>query len=383
VSAVTRRIPAVYMRGGTSKGVFFHARDLPSQPRVRDPLLLRVIGSPDPYGRHTDGMGGATSSTSKVVIVSPSLRPDCDVDYLFGAVSIDSPVIDWSGNCGNLSAAVGPFAVSEGLVPPEEGHTRVRIWQANLGERIDAWVPVRDGQVLEQGEFQEDGVPFAASELRLEFLEPADELFPTGRLRDRLEVPGVGTLDMTLVTAGNATAFVRAESIGLTGREMPDAVNGNRRLLERLEQIRAAAAVAMGLAATPDDATRNRPATPKLAWIAKPAAYRSSAGVEIAAESIDLLARIMSMGRLHHAFTGTGAIALAVAAAVPGTVVADVARTLPGLGVRIGHVSGLLSVGAEVSQRDRPGGGAVWKVDKCTLSRSARRLMSGWVHVPD
>jgi 2-methylaconitate isomerase len=376
------RIPAVYMRGGTSKGVFFHGRDLPSLPRLRDPMLLRIIGSPDPYSRHTDGMGGATSSTSKVVIVSPSLRPDCDVDYLFGAVSIDSPVIDWSGNCGNLSAAVGPFAVSEGLVPAVEGLTRVRIWQANLGERIDAYVPVRDGQVLEEGEFGEDGVPFPSAEIRLEFLEPTDDPFPTGRVRERLEVPGVGELDVTMLTAGNPTVFVKADALGLTGRELPDAFNGNRKLLERLEAVRATAAVAMGLAATPEEATERRPATPKLAWVAKPAAYRSSAGVEVAAASIDLLARIVSMGKLHHAFTGTGSIALAVAAAVPGTVVADVARTLPGLGVRIGHVSGLLSVGAEVSQRQAAGGRLAWKVDKCMLARSARRLMSGWVHLP-
>jgi 2-methylaconitate isomerase len=376
------RIPAVFMRGGTSKGVFFHARDLPSQPRLRDALLLRVIGSPDPYARHTDGMGGATSSTSKVVIVSPSRRPGCDVDFLFGAVAIDAPVIDWTGNCGNLSAAVGPFAIAESLVPPVEGVTRVRIWQANLGERIDAFVPVRDGEVLEEGGFMEDGVPFGSAEVRLEFLDPAGELFPTGRVRDALRVPELGTIEATLVSAGNPTVFVRAETLGLNGREMPDDVNRSRRLLERLESIRAHAAVRMGLAATPAEASSDRPATPKLAWVAKPGGYRSSAGVDVPAESIDLLARIMSMGKLHHAFTGTGSIALAVAAAVPGTVVAEVARTLPGVATRIGHVSGTLAVGAEVSQQPGPLGATVWKVDKCLLSRSARRLMTGWVHVP-
>jgi 2-methylaconitate isomerase len=378
----SQRIPAVYMRGGTSKGVFFHAQDLPTQPRLRDALLLRIIGSPDPYGRHTDGMGGATSSTSKVVVVSRSQRPGCDVDYLFGAVSIDTAVIDWTGNCGNLSGAVGPFAVSEGLLEPVEGLTRVRIWQANLGERIDAFVPVRNGEVIEEGAFMEDGVAFAAAEVRLEFLEPAGELFPTGLPRDRLQVPELGEVEATLVTAGNPTAFVRAESIGLTAREMPDAVNGNRKLLDRLEAIRAAAAVRMKLASSAVDATRNRPATPKLAWVAKPCGYRSSAGVDIEADAIDLLARITSMGKLHHAFTGTGSIALAVAAAVPGTVVAEVARTLPGVATRIGHVSGTLAVGAEVSRRAAPNGGTIWQVDKCVLSRSARRLMTGWVHVP-
>jgi len=379
------RIPAVYMRGGTSKGVFFLGRDLPQQPRERDPLLLRVIGSPDPYGRHTDGMGGATSSTSKVVIVSPSRRDDCDVDYLFGAVAIGEPLIDWSGNCGNLSAAVGPFAITQGLVAPVDGITRVRIWQANIGRRIDAFVPVRGGEVIEEGAFMEDGVPFASAEVRLEFLDPADDasggaaaLLPTGAVQDTLEVPRVGSVTATMLTAGNPTVFVRAASLGLTGRESSPDVDRDRRLLERLEAIRALAAVRMGLAGTVEEATRHRPATPKIAWVARPAPYRTSAGVDVAAERIDVLARIMSMGRLHHAFTGTGSIALAVAAALPGSVVNEVARTLPGLPTRIGHPSGVLAVGAEVSQREDGGS----RVDKAVLSRSARRLMSGWVHLP-
>jgi probable AcnD-accessory protein PrpF len=378
----SRRIPAVYMRGGTSKGVFFHAHDLPSSPRARDALLLRVIGSPDPYARHTDGMGGATSSTSKVVVISRSQRPGCDIDFLFGAVAIDRPVIDWSGNCGNLSAAVGPFAIGEGLYPASEGVNRVRIWQANLGERIDAFVPVRGGEVVEAGDFMEDGVPFPAAEVRLEFLEPAESVFPTGLVRETLAVPGHGEFEVSLVAAGNPTVFVRAEALELTGRETPDDVNRNRRLLERLEAIRGRAAVRMGLAASTEEATRSRPATPKVSWVAKPAAYRSSAGTDVAADAIDLLARIMSMGKLHHAYTGTGSIALAVAAAVPGTVVADVARTLPGVATRIGHVSGTLAVGAEVSWRAGAAGTPAWQVDKCVLSRSARRLMSGWVHLP-
>jgi probable AcnD-accessory protein PrpF len=378
----TRRIPAAYMRGGTSKGVFFQAGDLPSSPRARDALLLRVIGSPDPYGRHTDGLGGATSSTSKVVLVSRSQRPGCDVDFLFGAVSIGEPVIDWSGNCGNLSAAVGPFAISEGMYAARDGVNQVRIWQANLGERIDAYVTVRDGEVVESGDFMEDGVPFPAAEVRLEFLEPAEAVFPTGDARETLEVPGHGAYEVSLVSAGNPTVFVRAEALALSGREMPDEVNRNRRLLERVEALRAQAAVRMGLASSAEEATRSRPATPKVAWVAKPASYRSSAGVEVAADAIDLLARIVSMGKLHHAFTGTGSIALAVAAAVPGTVVADVARTLPGVATRIGHVSGTLAVGAEVSWRDAPGGRRSWQVDKCVLSRSARRLMTGVVYVP-
>lgn len=387
----TVRLPAVHMRGGTSKGLFFHARDLPSRAAERDALLLRAVGSPDPWGKQTDGLGGATSSTSKVVLVWPSRRDDCDVEFLFGAVSIDAALIDWSGNCGNLSAAVGPFAIAEGLVPAREGITRVRIWQANLGKRIDAFVPVADGEPLEEGPFREDGVPFGAAEVRLEFLAPGDEdgalvdlagrplpLLPTGAPQDRLEVPGVGTIEATLITAGNPTVFVRAQALGLTGREGPDELARERRKLAQLEAVRAAAAVRMGLARTAEEATVARPATPKVAWVARPAPYRSSAGVDIGAGDIDLLARILSMGKLHHAFTGTGSIALAVAAALPGTIPAEVARTLPGVPTRIGHLSGTLAVGAEVSQR--PDGG--WQVDKAVLSRSARRLMRGTVFVP-
>ncbi len=395
-------IRATWMRGGTSKGLFFAADDLPSglmqRPGVRDALLLRLIGSPDPYRRHTDGLGGATSSTSKVVVVSRSLRPDCDVEFLFGAVSIDQPLVDWSGNCGNLSAAIGPFAIARGWVPVDGDPSRVagtvvRIWQQNIGKRIVAHVPTCGGRVVEAGTFHEDGVPFGAAEIRLEFIDPADAgeggLLPTGRACDLLHVPELeellpaidgqraGTVRATMINAGNPTVFIRAEALKLSGRELPDAVDRDARLLARLEAIRARAAVAMGLARSVDEATRVRPATPKIAFVAAPVGYRTSAGADIDKGATDVVARIVSMGRLHHAFTGTGSIALAVAAALPGTVVSEVARTLPGVPTRIGHASGVLAVGAVLERR-----GDAWHVDRAVMSRSARRLMDGTVYAP-
>jgi probable AcnD-accessory protein PrpF len=385
------RIPAVYMRGGTSKGVFFLARDLPSDPETRDRLLLRVIGSPDRYGKHTDGMGGATSSTSKVVILSKSQREGCDVDYRFGQVAIDAPVIDWSGNCGNLSAAVGPFALSAGLVEgPAEGVATVRIWQANIEKKIVSHVPMRSGEVQELGDFELDGVAFPAAEVRLEFLDPAAEegdggggdgaggaMFPSGNRIDTLDVRGVGRLEATLINAGNPTIFVDAASLGLKGTELQGDVNGDKGLLARAEAVRARGAVAMGLVATPEEATTKRPHTPKLAFVGPPLGYTASDGKKIDAKAIDLLARIFSMGVLHHAMTGTGAVAIAAAAAIPDTVVHRVAPVGTDGHVRFGHPSGTLKVGAEVS-RD----GNHWSVRKVMMSRSARRLMEGWVRVP-
>jgi probable AcnD-accessory protein PrpF len=403
----THAIRATWMRGGTSKGLFFAAEDLPTgliqRPGERDALLLRIIGSPDPYGRQTDGLGGATSSTSKVVIVSRSQRADCDVEFLFGAVAIDQPLIDWTGNCGNLSAAIGPYAITRGWVSRDSVRpskdrgviavTTVRIWQRNLGKRIVAHVPTRDGHVVEGGGFNEDGVPFGSAEIRLEFIDPADHddggLLPTGRCVDLLHVPELedfvaavdrqpaGTIRATLINAGNPTVFIRAESLKLSGRELPDAVNRDTKLLARLEAVRARAAVAMGLARTVDEATQKRPATPKIAFVAAPVGYRTSAGVDIDRSGVDVVARIVSMGKLHHAFTGTGSIALAVAAALPGTVVSEVARTLPGVPTRIGHASGVLAVGAVVERRADD-----WHVDRAVMSRSARRLMDGVVFAP-
>jgi hypothetical protein len=381
------RIPAVYMRGGTSKGVFFLADDLPRDPAARDRILLRVIGSPDPYGKHTDGMGGATSSTSKVVILSRSTRPGCDVDYRFGQVAIDRPVIDWSGNCGNLSAAVGPFVLSAGLVEgPADGLATVNIWQVNIGKKIVNHVEMRGGEVQELGGFELDGVAFPAAEVKLEFLDPAaDEdgegaggaMFPTGNRIDTLDVAGVGRIEATLINAGNPTIFVDAAKLGLKGTELQGDVNGDKALLRRAEAVRAQGALAMGLCATTQEATEKRPHTPKLAFVAKPAPYTASDGRKVEAASIDLLARIFSMGVLHHAMTGTGAVAIAAAAAIPGTVVSRVSPAGTDGRVRFGHPSGTLSVGAEAHEE-----GSQWKVAKVMMSRSARRLMEGWVRVP-
>jgi len=374
-------IQAVYMRGGTSKGVFFRADWLPTDPVIREQVLLRVVGSPDPYGKQIDGMGGGTSSTTKVVIVGPASRADCDVDYTFGAVSITDPVIDWSGNCGNLTSAVGPFAISQGLVkPPKNGVVRVRIWQTNIGARIIALVPVKDGKVVEGGDFILGGVSFPAAEIPLEFLQDAhrsDAMFPTGHLIEDLIVPGIGPIKATLINAGNPGIIVQASTLGLTGTELQSCINGNMELLARAEAIRAYCAVRMGIAVNTEDATRLRPHTPKLAFVSKPKAYVASSGQSVSADDIHLNARIFSMGMLHHAMTGTGAVALAAAAAIPGTVVSEMlgeARTT----LRFGHPSGTLEVGAQTSMR-----GSDWVVTSVTMSRSARRLMEGFVLVPE
>ncbi len=386
------KIPAVYMRGGTSKGVFFRLQDLPQaaqQPGpARDALLLRVIGSPDPYAKQIDGMGGATSSTSKTVILSRSTRPDHDVDYLFGQVSIDSAFVDWSGNCGNLSAAVGPFAIAQGLIDPArvpaDGVCTVRIWQANIGKTIVAHVPISGGQVQETGDFELDGVTFAAAEVPLEFIDPADEgegdgggaMFPTGRLVDDLEVPGVGTFKATLINAGIPTIFVNAADIGYGGTELQDAINGDPKALARFETIRAHGAVKMGLIQDIAEAAK-RQHTPKVAFVAPPKDYVASSGKPVRAADVDLLVRALSMGKLHHAMMGTAAVAIGTAAAIPGTLVNLAAGGGERQAVRFGHPSGTLRVGAEARAVD-----GQWAVTKALMSRSARVLMEGWVRVP-
>jgi len=385
------KIPATYMRGGTSKGVFFRLQDLPEaaqQPGLaRDKLLLRVIGSPDPYGKQIDGMGGATSSTSKSVIVAKSSRPDHDVDYLFGQVAIDKAFVDWSGNCGNLSSAVGSFAISAGLVDqariPQNGMATVRIWQANIGKTIIAHVPVTNGEVQETGDFELDGVTFPAAEVQLEFMDPAaDEegaggsMFPTGNLVDDLDVPGLGTLKVTMINAGIPTIFLNAADVGYTGAELQEAINGDPRALVLFETIRATGAVRMGLITHADEAA-GRQHTPKVAFVAPPLAYTASSGKQVQAGDIDLVVRALSMGKLHHAMMGTAAVAIGTAAAVPGTLVNLAAGGGTPSAVRFGHPSGTLRVGAEAVQQD-----GEWSVTKAVMSRSARVLMEGWVRVP-
>ncbi len=386
------KIPATYMRGGTSKGVFFRLEDLPAraqQPGVaRDRLLQRVIGSPDPYAKHTDGMGGATSSTSKCVIIAPSSKPDHDVDYLYGQVSIDTDFVDWSGNCGNLSTGAGAFALHAGYIDParvpENGICAVRIWQANINKTIIAHVPITNGQVQETGDFELDGVTFPAAEIVLEFIDPADEgegegggaMFPTGNLVDELDVPGVGKRQATMITAGIPTVFVNAQDIGYTGAELQPAINDDKAALAKLEAIRVAGALRMGLIKTPEEALK-RQHTPKVAFVAPPQDYLSSGNKQIHAGDIDLNARAMSMGKLHHAMMGTASVAIATAAAVPGTLVNLAAGGGQRDAVRFGHPSGTLRVGAAVESVD-----GQWTVTKAVMSRSARILMEGWVRVP-
>lgn len=386
------RIPATYLRGGTSKGVFFRLEDLPASAQVpgaaRDRLFQRVIGSPDPFAKQIDGMGGATSSTSKCVILSPSSRPGHDVDYLYGQVSIDTDFVDWSGNCGNLSTGAGAFALHAGYVDParvpENGVCAVRIWQANINKTIIAHVPVSNGQVQETGDFELDGVTFPAAEIVLEFIDPADEgegegggaMFPTGNLVDALEVPGVGTLKATMITAGIPTVFVNAADIGYTGTELQPVINEDKAALARLEAIRVAGALRMGLIASPEEALK-RQHTPKIVFVAPPQDYVSSGNKPIKAGDIDLNARALSMGKLHHAMMGTASVAIATAASVPGTLVNAAAGGGQRNAVRFGHPSGTLRVGAEVAQVD-----GQWTVTKAVMSRSARILMEGWVRVP-
>ena len=384
------KIPATYMRGGTSKGIFFKLDDLPAAAQTpgaaRDNILLRVLGSPDPYGKQIDGLGNASSSTSKAVILSKSAEPDHDVDYLFGQVSIDKPFVDWSGNCGNLTAAVGAFAISNGLVDaariPSDGLCTVRIWQANIRKTIIAHVQITHGQVQETGDFELDGVTFPAAEVQIEFLDPADDgeeggaMFPTGNLVDELEVPGIGTFPATLINAGIPTIFLNAADIGYQGTELQEHINSDEQALAKFETIRAYGALKMGLIADISEAAA-RQHTPKVAFVAAPQDYVSSSGKPVAAADVDLLVRALSMGKLHHAMMGTAAVAIGTAAAIPGTLVNLAAGGGGREAVRFGHPSGTLRVGAQAKLEN-----GEWKVTKAIMSRSARVIMEGFVRVP-
>ncbi|HHP0448155.1 TPA: 2-methylaconitate cis-trans isomerase PrpF [Vibrio harveyi] len=381
------KVPATYMRGGTSKGVFFNLEDLPQPAQVageaRDKLLLRVIGSPDPYAKQIDGMGGATSSTSKTVVVSRSQRVDHDVDYLFGQVSIDKPFVDWSGNCGNLSAAVGPFAIHAGLIDedriPQNGIVTVRVWQVNIGKTILIHVPIVNGFVQETGEFELDGVTFPAAEIQVDFLDPADgegSMFPTGNLVDDLVVPDVGIFNATFINAGIPTIFIDAEELGYQGTELQDDINNDESALARFESIRAHGALKMGLIDSLEEA-QTRQHTPKIAFVSQPKSYLSSSGNTVEAGEVDILVRALSMGKLHHAMMGTAAVAIASAACVPGTLVNLAAGGGEKESVTFGHPSGMLKVGAKAKQTEQG-----WVVEKAIMSRSARILMEGCVRVP-
>lgn len=387
------RIPATYMRGGTSKGVFFRLQDLPEWAQTPGPqrgaLLMRVIGSPDPYGKHTDGMGGATSSTSKCVIIGPATQPDHDVDYLYGQVAIERAFVDWTGNCGNLSTAVGPFAISNGFIPvdriPENGTVAVKVWQKNIGKTIIVHVPIRNGVVQETGDFELDGVTFPAAEIVLEFVDPSDDggdngaasMFPTGNVVDDLVVPGIGTLRATMITAGIPTIFVNAADIGYRGNELQGDINSDSAALQRFEAIRTAGALRMGIIREVAERA-SRQHSPKVAMVAPPMDFVSSAGKSVAADAMDLQVRAMSMGKMHHAMMGTASVAIATAAGVPGTVVNAAAGGQVGDAVTFAHPSGLLRVGAQVTNED-----GHWVVRKAIMSRSARVLMEGLVRVPD
>ncbi|AOA57701.1 2-methylaconitate cis-trans isomerase PrpF [Acinetobacter larvae] len=383
------KVAATYMRGGTSKGIFFKLEDLPAAAQVagaaRDQLLLRVMGSPDPYAKQIDGMGGASSSTSKTVILSPSQRPDHDVDYLFGQVAIDRAFVDWSGNCGNLTAAVGAFAIQQGLLAaekiPSNGRCEVRIWQQNIQKTIIAHIPMRDGRVQELGDFELDGVTFPAAEVEIEFIDPADTgalgLFPTGQVSEILDVPDLGQFQVSMINAGIATVFLNAEDLGYNGTELQDEINNDAAALARFEKIRAYAALKMGLIQDVAEAEQ-RQHTPKIAFVAPAKSYQASSAKQIAAEQIDIVVRALSMGKLHHAMMGTAAVAIAAAAAVPNTLVNLAAGGGAITTLRFGHPSGILQVGAETSQQ----ADGQWKIDKVVMSRSARILMEGWVHIP-
>ncbi len=378
-------VPATYMRGGTSKGTFFRIEDLPKEAQVagasRDKLLLRVVGSPDPYSKQIDGMGGATSSTSKTVLICKSSQENHDIDYYFGQVSINKPFMDWSGNCGNLSSAVGPFAINCGYVKNlvQNGIQTVRVWQANIKKTILCHVPMQNGVVQEIGNYEIDGVAFPAAEIGLEFVAPVDPseaLFPTGNLVDNLEVPGVGTFKATMIMAGIPTIFLNAEDLGYTGCELQSDINSDEKALKKFELIRAYGAIKMGLIKEIKEA-QMRAHTPKVAFVSKAKNYTASSGKKITTANIDLNVRALSMGQLHHAMMGTASVAIGCAACIEGTLVNFASGGGEKNSVTFGHPSGTLKVGAMINKTNNK-----ITIEKASMSRSARIIMKGCVHVP-
>lgn len=377
------RVPAVYMRGGTSKGLFFHNKDLPWDPVARDALILAAYGSPDPSGRQLDGMGGGTSVTSKVAIIGPSRSPEHDVEYLFGQVSIDRPLVSYKGNCGNLSSAVGPFAVEEAMVELLEPLTTVRILQLNTGKTIMAEVPVHQGRYNPLGNYSIDGVPGTGSKITLRFLHPGGsvtgKLLPTGSPREIWKVRGLGRVQLSILDAGNPVVFLRAGDLGLEGTEIEE-IDRDPELKHKLEAVRAEAAVRLGLAKDPREASQKSQAVPKIALVAAPKPYRSLSGITVQEQEIHILVRMMSMGNLHRAYAVTAAICTAGAALIEGSLVQEVVGNRgkqPGP-IILGHPSGRMEIEALLEER----AGRLEYLE-ARLGRTARRLMEGHVLVPE
>jgi 2-methylaconitate cis-trans-isomerase PrpF len=374
---VSRKIPAVFMRGGTSKAVIFHARDLPAERALWKPIFLAVMGSPDPYGRQLNGMGGGLSSLSKVCVIGPSSRSDADLDYTFAQVQVKEAQVDYHTNCGNMSSAIGPFAVDEGLVETPDGDALVRIHNTNTGKLIHSTFPVRNGTAIEEGEIEIPGVAGTGAAVRLDFLDPGGAstgvLLPTGNAVDSIDVPGVGRIEMSMVDAANACVFVSAEELGLVGTELPDRLEDDRALLERLALIRHSASIAMGIATDPGAAKAK--SIPFIGFVSAPRDALVLSGQTLPANSVDVTIRMLSNGQPHRALPLTGSLCAAVAARIEGTVVHRVLRKRDaGQPLRLGMPSGILRVEAAVART-----GEQWAASHGSLYRTARRLFEGFV----
>jgi 2-methylaconitate isomerase len=379
MNEMPRKLPAVFMRGGTSKALIFHERNLPVDRDAWAPLFLRAIGSPDPYGRQLNGMGGGVSSLSKVCIVGPPRHPDADVDYTFAQLVPRESIVDYSGNCGNMSSAIGPFAVDEGLVKAPDGETTVRIHNTNTKKIICGTFRVRNGRAAVEGELEIPGVAGAGSPVRLDFLDPGGattgRLLPTNKPIDTLPIPDVGPVEVSMVDAANACVFVDAGSLGLTGTEMPDEIEANQRVLSTLASIREQASIAMGVTKSLDEA-RARKLVPFVGMVSSPQDATTLTGDRIAARDVDLTVRMMSSGQPHRALPLTASLCIAVAAGIPDTLVGRVRRSGTDDTLRVAMPSGVLNVGAEVVRS-----GDSWVANRGAFYRTARRLFDGFVYV--